>query len=192
VFETNRLALRPLSTAGAAFILELPTVLLAGAAGVGTGVEEGRAGMRSVLNEADRSALGRRIGSLTPTSPARWGRMSVDRMLAHLGQSARMALGELSVKPKGQRVFQVFPLKHLILYVLPFPKGAPTAPELLAAPRESFAAHQQALQELIARLGTGTAHGPGPEHPLFGPLTRQEWGALVHKHSDHHLRQFGA
>jgi hypothetical protein len=63
--------------------------------------------MRSVLFERDREELGRRIASLTPTSSARWGRLTVDRMLAHLCQSARMALGELSVKPKGMRAFQV-------------------------------------------------------------------------------------
>ena len=55
-------------------------------------------------------------------------------MLAHLSQSARMALGELPVKSQGKRAFRVFPLKHLILYVFPFPKSAPTARELLAGP----------------------------------------------------------
>ncbi len=148
--------------------------------------------MRSVLNEADRAALRRRVESLTPSATARWGRLSVDRMLAHLVQSALMGLGELPVKPRGRRVFQVFPLKHLILYVLPFPKGAPTAPELLAAPAESLEEHRRALLALVDRMGKGPASGPGPAHPLFGPLTRQEWGVLMHKHSEHHLRQFGA
>jgi hypothetical protein len=148
--------------------------------------------MRSVLNAADRNALCRRVASLTPASSARWGRLSVDRMLAHLAQSARMALGELTVKPKGRRLFQTFPVKHLILYVLPFPKGAPTAPELLAAPPESLESHRQTLLEAVERMAKGPAHGPGPAHPLFGPLTREEWGVLMHKHSDHHLRQFGA
>lgn len=148
--------------------------------------------MRSVLSEKDREALGRRIASLTPASSARWGRMTVDRMLAHLSQSARMALGELPVKARGKRAFQVFPLKHLILHVLPFPKGAPTAPELLAAPPASVEDGKQALLELLARLGSGPREGSGPTHPLFGPLSWPEWGALVYKHSDHHLRQFGA
>ena len=148
--------------------------------------------MRSVLSEKDREALGRRIASLTPASSARWGRMTVDRMLTHLSQSARMALGELPVKAQGKRAFQVFPLKHLILHVLPFPKGAPTAPELLAAPPASVEDGKQALLELLARLGSGPREGSGPTHPLFGPLSWPEWGALVYKHSDHHLRQFGA
>ncbi len=148
--------------------------------------------MRSVLIERDREALGRRIDSLTPASSARWGRMTVDRMLAHLCQSARMALGELPVKPREKRAFQVFPLKHLILYVLPFPKGAPTAPELLAAPPAPVEDEKRALLDLLARLGRWPREGAAPTHPLFGPLSRPEWGALVYKHSDHHLRQFGA
>jgi hypothetical protein len=148
--------------------------------------------MRSVLIENDREALGARIASLTPGSSARWGRMTVDRMLAHLCQSARMALGELPVRPAGKRAFQVFPLKHLILYVFPFPKGAPTAPELLTGPHTPVEDEKRALLELLARLGSGPGEGPGPTHPLFGPLSWPEWGALVYKHSDHHLRQFGA
>jgi len=148
--------------------------------------------MRSILIEKDREALGRRIASLTPAASARWGRMTVDRMLAHLSQSARMALGELPVRPRGKRAFQVFPLKHLILYVFPFPKGAPTAPELLAAPPATVEDEKRALVDLLARLGRGPREGSGPTHPLFGPLSREEWGALAYKHSDHHLRQFGA
>lgn len=148
--------------------------------------------MGSVLIESNREALCRRIASLTPASSPRWGRMTVDRMLAHLSQSARMALDELPVKPRGKRAFQVFPLKHLILYVLPFPKGAPTAPELLAASPATVEEEKRALLALMARLGRELAEGAGPAHPLFGPLSREEWGTLAYKHSDHHLRQFGA
>lgn len=148
--------------------------------------------MRSILIERDREALGRRIASLTPAASAHWGRMTVDRMLAHLSQCARMALGQLLVKPRGKRAFQVFPLKHLILYVLPFPKGAPTAPELLAGPPATVEDEKRANLDLLARLGGEAHEGAGPTHPLFGPLTRQEWGVLVYKHTDHHLRQFGA
>jgi len=148
--------------------------------------------MRSVLVEADREALCRRIASLTPTSFPRWGRLAVGPMLTHLCQNVRMALGELKVEPKGKRAFQVFPLKHLILYVFPFPKGAPTAPELLAAPPGPVEAEHRSLQGLLERLGRGPVEGAGPVHPLFGRLSRREWGALTHKHTDHHLRQFGA
>jgi hypothetical protein len=146
----------------------------------------------SVLNAAHRKALSDRVLGLTPSAARKWGRMSVDAMLAHLCLSARMALGELPVASKNMRAFQVFPLKHLVLYVLPFPKGAPTARELIPVELGPFEAQQKTLGELIERLGTGPDAGMGPEHPLFGRLSRREWGALVYKHSDHHLSQFGA
>ena len=107
-------------------------------------------------------------------------------------QSSRLALGELPVASKNMRIFQVFPVKQLILYVIPFPKGAMTAQELLVASPQPFDAGRSELLALLERLAAGPQEGPGPEHPLFGPLSRQEWGALMHKHLDHHLRQFGA
>jgi hypothetical protein len=113
-------------------------------------------------------------------------------MLQHLRLSARMTLGELPVASSNKRAFQMFPLKHLILYVLPFPKGAPTAAELKPADASSFEVERTALLELLERIGTGPAEGVGPAHPLFGPMTWREWGVVTYKHADHHLKQFGA
>jgi len=118
--------------------------------------------------------------------------MDVVAMLQHLRLSARMTLGELSVPSVNKRPFQMFPLKHVILYVLPFPKGAPTAPELKPADTVSFEEERAALLELLDRIATGPREGVGPAHPLFGPLTWREWGVVTYKHADHHLKQFGA
>jgi hypothetical protein len=148
--------------------------------------------MGSILNETDRAAIEKRLRSLSESSTRRWGSMDVVGMLHHLRLSARMALGELPVVVKNKRAFQVFPLKHLILYVLPFPKGAPTAPELKPAVAGSLEEECAALLELLERIGTGPQEGAGPAHPLFGPLTRREWGVATYKHTDHHLKQFGA
>lgn len=148
--------------------------------------------MGSILNESDRTATRKRLGSLSPSSTARWGQMNVTGMLQHLRLSAQMAVGEIEVASKTKRVFQVFPLKHLILYVLPFPKGAPTAPELIPEAAESFEEERATLLQLLDRIGTGPQDGTGPAHPLFGPLSWREWGAATYKHVDHHLKQFGA
>ena len=148
--------------------------------------------MRSILNDGDRAAIDRRLRSLSVSSTGRWGSMDVTGMLQHLRLSARMTLGELSVPSANKRAFQVFPLKHLILYVLPFPKGAPTAPELKPDVAASFEEERAAVLELLERIGTGLREGVGPAHPLFGPLNWREWGVATYKHADHHLRQFGA
>ena len=148
--------------------------------------------MGTILNESDRAALDRRVRSLSVSSTAQWGSMDVAGMLRHLRLATLMALGEYSVPSANKRAFQVFPLKHLILYVLPFPKGAPTAPELKSEAAASFEEERTALLELLERIGTGLRDGMGPAHPLFGPLSWREWGVATYKHTDHHLRQFGA
>jgi hypothetical protein len=118
--------------------------------------------------------------------------MDARAMLDHLRQSALMALGELPVACKSKRAFQVFPIKHLILHVVPFPKGAPTAPELLVPSGASLDVLRSELVSLVERIGTGPREGDGPVHPLFGRLSLGEWGVATYKHTDHHLRQFGA
>ena len=148
--------------------------------------------MGSILNDADRKAICQRIGSVTSASLPRWGRMDAKAMLTHLKQSALMALGELPVACKGKRAFQVFPIKHLILHVVPFPKGAPTAPELLVLDSAPVDAIRAELVTLVERIGAGPREGYGPIHPLLGRLSFREWGVATHKHTDHHLRQFGA
>ena len=148
--------------------------------------------MGSILNEADRAEITNRVRSLSVSSTGRWGSMSVVEMLQHLRLSTRMALGELVVPSVNKRIFHKFPVKHLILYVLPFPKGAPTAPALKPTDAISLEEERAAVLELLERLGTGPREGAGPAHPLFGPLTWREWGAVTYKHADHHLRQFGA
>ena len=113
-------------------------------------------------------------------------------MFHHLRLSALMTLGELPVVSANKRAFQMFPLKHLILYVLPFPKGAPTAAELKSGVAVALEEERTALLELLKRIGTGPHEGEAPAHPLFGPMTWREWGVVTYKHADHHLKQFGA
>ena len=148
--------------------------------------------MGSILNETDRAAITSRVRSLSSSSTRRWGTMDVTGMLKHLHLSALMALGEMEVPSANKRVFHAFPLKHLLLYVVPFPKGAPTAPKLKPEAAASIEEERTALLELLERIGTGPRDGAGPGHPLFGPLPRREWGVVTYKHADHHLKQFGA
>ena len=148
--------------------------------------------MHTILNEDDLDAILNRVKSLSVSSTRRWGSMDVTGMLQHLRLSGLMTVGELPVASKRKRAFQMFPLKHLILYVVPFPKGAPTAPELKPGDATSFEEERAALLELLERIGTGPSDGTGPAHPLFGPLTWCEWGVATYKHADHHLKQFGA
>jgi hypothetical protein len=147
--------------------------------------------MKSVFHQVDRLALAHRLDAITSASAPHWGRMDSRQMLAHLSDGVRMALGELTVQPRGGPL-RFPPIRHAIIHWLPFPKSAPTAPELLARRAEDWDAERAVLKHLLERLGALEGARDWPEHPAFGRLGSRDWGALVYRHVDHHLRQFGA
>jgi hypothetical protein len=147
--------------------------------------------MPTLWNAADRQNLVTRIRQVTPDAPAQWGRMTARGMMAHLHECARMALGELDV-PSKKLPIRYPPLKQFIIYLMPFPKGAPTAPELISRQADDWEAELAALEAAIGRLTAKPPTAAWPDHPAFGTMTHRAWGTLVYRHTDHHLRQFGA
>jgi hypothetical protein len=147
--------------------------------------------MPTFWDRSTREDLCRRIDRLTPDSRARWGKFTAAQMVAHLNDAMRMAAGELNVAPKNLPI-RYFPLKQLILYVLPFPKSAPTAPELLArCDVADLRAEQAEFSRIAERAASKAPSDRWPAHPAFGPLSHKAWGKLVFKHTEHHLKQFG-
>jgi hypothetical protein len=146
--------------------------------------------MKTIWQQDARLELVRRINAVSAETKPLWGRMSAGRMLRHLAQGAAMANGTLPVQPKKLPI-RYFPLKQLIIYLLPFPKGSPTAPELLEGDDTSVDAARadvlRGMDDFVNRAG-GAAW---PEHPAFGQLSKRAWGVLLYRHTDHHLRQFG-
>jgi len=147
--------------------------------------------LRTFWDASTRDEYCRRVNRLTPESTPRWGKFTAAEMVAHLNDALRMATGELTVKSKPGPL-RLFPLKQLILYVMPFPKGAPTAPELLARCRDAdLAAEQKAFTAIAEQAARRTAADASPDHPAFGRMSYDAWGKLICKHTEHHLRQFG-
>lgn len=147
--------------------------------------------MASLWQEDRRHELLTRLERLTPEAHARWGKFNATRMLAHVNDGLRMALGE--VTPPARRVpIRFFPLKQLIIYVLPFPKGVPTAPMLLArCDTAVFRDEVQAFGQILDRLAAREGAASWPPHPAFGAMSTRAWGVLGYRHVDHHFTQFG-
>ena len=146
--------------------------------------------MKSMWQEATRREMQERLRSLTTDRPPKWGRFSAPQMVVHVADSFRSALGDLHVESKNLPL-RYTPLKQLVIYVLPFPKNAPTAPELLARKPGDWAADIEALGTLMGRFAIVKPGGAWPVHAAFGSLTGTQWGILMYRHADHHFRQFG-
>jgi len=138
----------------------------------------------------ERGVLMDRLRGLTPEARPQWGRLTARGMLAHLHDAARMALGELDVAPKMLPI-RYSPIKQLVIYALPFPKSAPTAPEIVSREAHDWEAEMSAVEQAVSRLAAKPASGTWCDHPAFGRMTHRAWGVLIYRHMDHHLRQFG-
>ena len=147
--------------------------------------------MKTVFNDTDRNALYERLDRLTLERTPLWGRMTCGQMLAHLTDGVRMTLGELAVPPR-RGPLRLAPIRHAVIHWLPFPKGAPTAPELLVRRAEDTTAEIAELKAAMERMARRAGEKTWEEHPAFGRMTEHDWGVLVYRHVDHHLRQFGA
>jgi hypothetical protein len=145
---------------------------------------------RSLADAAARQQLVDRLGRLRPEAQPIWGRMTASRMLAHLTDWMLMASGDLVVAEK-KVVLRYPPIKQLAIYWLPFPKGVPTAPELLARKPAEWELERATLRERIESFETLFRKTQWPHHPVFGTMTPHSWSVLGYRHTDHHLRQFG-
>ena len=145
----------------------------------------------SIWDPALRSAFIERSRKLTPETTPGWGKFHAAGMMAHLNDSYRMCIGTLTV-PSKNLALRYTPIKQLIIYVLPFSKSAPTAPQLLQRCDAAVLADEQ--RAFVEMLDTLARVKPGDclqDHPAFGPLTYAQYGALMAKHTEHHFRQFG-
>ncbi len=145
----------------------------------------------TIWDDAVRSSIADRAQRVSADAKPGWGKMNASAMMAHINDSLRMALGDLPVKSKNLPL-RYKPIRKLIIYYLPMPKGAPTAPELIARCANAVLAdEQQAFAQLMNRVAAVEPGATLGEHPAFGDLSYEEYGALIAKHTDHHLRQFG-
>lgn len=145
---------------------------------------------KSIFHPEDLSALESRLARLTPNSARTFGKMTPAQMICHLNDSLDIAMGAVNVPAKKSIMWNSV-VRYLVIYHLPWPKGkVETLPEFLATKPVDWNADVQRLRD---KLRAASARGPNahwPPHPAFGNLSGKAYGALIHKHFDHHLGQF--
>src|SRR5581483_10839049 len=132
--------------------------------------------------------------SVTPESQRQWGKMSAAQMMEHCARGLEMATGEL--KPPRVLIGRLLGriVKPMVLKEgVPMRKDSPTAPSLIVDPTADLEASRARLLAALDRFVAGGERGcTDYPHSFFGSLKPNEWSALMYKHLDHHLRQFGA
>lgn len=148
-----------------------------------------------VQNLFDSSAYNEileRLHKLSPDSQRQWGRMQVAQMLAHCKEAFKVPLSD---KPMPRMLIGSllgWMVKGKLHNETPWKYSLPTSPDFIIKDERDFEKEKTALLELVNKFHTG-----GPEkvgkypHPFFGKFTSEQWGKMMWKHLDHHLRQFG-
>jgi hypothetical protein len=146
---------------------------------------------KTIFSAADRDALLERLNRLTPDAKAQWGSMTAPRVVCHLSDSLRVSVGELPAKFKNGPLANPV-ARWLLAYVIPFPKGkAQTAPEMLTTQPSDWQRDLSTLREQLRGAAQLGPNGKWAPHPAFGVISGKLYGVFIHKHFDHHLRQFG-
>lgn len=147
--------------------------------------------MASLWNVADQTALTERLNLLHHKSPRQWGKMDVAQMLRHIDIAYKNALGEIPVSGHPLSVIvSLAPVRKLLIYGLPFQKNLPTAQEYKVRTAVDFQAAKDEFLRTFQKITQQTETLQFDAHPIFGKLSKEEWGALLYKHLDHHLKQF--
>jgi len=147
--------------------------------------------MASLFDPQVCKAIVDRISRLTPDRKPIWGRFTAPEMVCHVSCDLRQALGELDAGPPSGPLVR-FPLNWLVIHVMPWPRGkGKSPPEFLATRPTTWASDVSRLRDLIQRFAARGPSAPWPASRVFGRISGRSWGAMEHKHLDHHLRQFG-
>jgi hypothetical protein len=152
-----------------------------------------RTDMRSITDPAAHASIIARLISITPLTARVWGRMTPAQMLLHCRNQIGLGTGDVSAKAMFPSPVQWL-AKQTFGFVLPWSRNLPTAPEMVAYGHDGldFNGEMNALRDSISAFVAlpEDAHLEG--HPIFGKMSKDEWGKIIYKHLDHHLRQFGA
>jgi len=149
--------------------------------------------MNSLFAPSDRQQILDRLSRLQEGATRQWGKMDPAQMCAHCVAALEVGAGDVAKDHSFiGKVLGRF-VKGSLLGKKPFSKNSPTDPSFVVTDPRDFAKEKARLAAIVKRFGeAGASAADGRMHSFFGRLKGEEWGVLMHKHLDHHLRQFGA
>jgi len=150
--------------------------------------------MASLFDTETRQQMLARVSQITPDSQRTFGSMTPGEMICHMKDVVEIGLGEKPVTrdmPLGL-IVGLGPVRSYVINKLAWPKGKLASPanQMETAPGD-FTADVESFKTLLNRFCERGPSGEFGTHALFGKMDGKLWGALMTKHLEHHLGQFG-
>ena len=151
--------------------------------------------MKGIKSDGVVPELVARARKLGPDARPRWGSLTARQMLCHVADVVRLVVGDIPTKPprprQGLRPFARFPLKHLFIYLLPWPHGVRGPKAAFTTSPAELEEDVKALEAVLLKFRECAPKDQWPSHPIFGRMTTGDWNRVLYRHTDHHFRQFG-
>jgi len=139
-----------------------------------------------------RSTLESRLERLSAASERQWGTMTAGQMCAHCATALAVATSDTPRRQALIGKLLSWMVRGKLLGPAPFDRNMPTDPTFVMKDERDFAAERTRLagqiELFVARGPESAAKNP---HGFLGRMSGEEWGVMMAKHLDHHLRQFG-
>jgi hypothetical protein len=146
--------------------------------------------MKTLFDEHACQEVLDRISSLRKDAHRKWGKMSVGQMVWHCQIPLKVAIKNKPTTKKGNLLIRLF-FKKSLYNDTPWRKNLPTSPFAKAKEEKDFEMEREQLTTLVREFHQLKDREEWHPHPLFGSLTKEQWGKSAYKHLDHHLTQFG-
>ena len=153
-------------------------------------IKEERGG--TIFNPSNFLKISERMIQLAPEAQRQWGRMNVVQMLNHLKVATGSGINLYKLKDESSYVSRVL-IKFLVVRLLKrIPRNAAGPKGFEIELNDALDFNREKEQVLIILEKAYTSAYDTYLHPLFGKMSRAEWGRLIYRHFDHHLRQFNS
>lgn len=145
----------------------------------------------TIFNPANFLKIYDRLVQLRPDAHRQWGKMNVVQMLNHLKIATGSGIKLYKLRDESNFLWRTI-IKFIALRFLPrFPKNARAAEGFKIEMNDQLDFDHEKHQALKVLQKAYASPYDSYLHPLFGKMSRAEWGILIYRHFDHHLRQFG-
>lgn len=146
--------------------------------------------MKSFFDQGSYAELKTRVESLTENKTPLWGKMNAGQMVWHCQGPLNIILNHNTYNLKPNWFVKTFFKKTMYSDKL-WRKNLPTLPTFKTSESKIFTDEKNKLVALMDELDQQKHKETWQPHPVFGELTKEQWGKMQYKHLDHHLRQFG-
>ncbi len=147
---------------------------------------------KNILDKQTADEVVERIRKIQPSAKPVWGSMTAVEMFYHTNEVLRRTM-TTQIPAKASTLKQTLLKTYFLNIATRFPKNV-EAPKLVNMKKNNFQleSFEQEQNKLIARVQEfqQSPNEFAPNHPVFGRLTKKQWGIFSWMHLDHHLRQF--